>query len=80
MTSKYKINKKDIEQTPNLWDAEAETLIALLAKRISKIRQLDMFYVCKELNYKYLRKRIKGKFKNYAATQLQRVILKDIGY
>ncbi len=74
-------NKKDL---PNLWDAQAETLIALLAKRLSDIRQVNDVEVVRDLNYEYLRKRSisdkVGMIKNYGPTRLQRTILDEEGY
>jgi len=69
-------NTKDI---PNLWDAEAEALIALLAKNLEK-RGFKKEDVVRDLNFKYLRKRKTQNKKNYGKTLLQDVIINNRGY
>jgi hypothetical protein len=56
-----------------LWDAEAEVLIALLVKRLHTLdKRIDMPKTTRDLNYKFLRKKLTTTPKNCTATALQR--------
>ena len=68
----YKITKKDSEQQFFLWDAEAELLIALLAKRLSLIRNFKTFKIINDLNFNYLRKTKSTNKKNYTANYFKK--------
>jgi len=77
-TTRPKKHKKD---HINLWDAEAEALIAILATRIAEIRKLKADRIILNLNYELLRKRKNVKNKNnYGPTPYQRAILNQKGY
>jgi len=76
----YKVNKKDGKSSPNVWNAQAESLIAHLAVILEKERGLKKEKVVNDLNYKYLKKRVIGNKQNYIATRLQRSILNNEGY
>lgn len=77
------MNIKSKVEEPNLWNAEAEALIALLSNIVSQIRPelgKDNKQICRQLNYELLRKRDAKNDKNYGPTGLQRVILNKTGY
>lgn len=77
----YKISKSDSAHSYNLWDIEAEVLIAFLAVRLAKIRDLDAMTIVNALNFQYLRKKVKNnEMSHYAATKLQRDIINGGGY
>lgn len=76
----YKVVTKDSNQRPNLWKADAEALIALLALRIAEYKEINPTKIVNKLNYDYLRKRKKTKYNNCSATLLQRAILEQRGY
>lgn len=77
----YKVIKNDKQYRPNLWKANIEALIALLALEISNEKpQFKPENIVRELNYKYLRKKKKTLLKNCSATMLQRNIINKTGY
>lgn len=76
----FKVNAPDTKQRLNLWDAQAEALIALLAIRLEEIRGVDSKKSTHDLNFKYLRKRLLSNKKNYTATPFQRSLLEQRGY
>ena len=61
----------------NCWDAESESLIALLAIRLSIKRGFNKMKITKELNKQYLRK---TNSENVGPTPFQRTILNQEGY
>ncbi len=76
----YKITADNKNTLPCLWDSQSEALIALLASRLSEIRELDAFKIVNDLNYNYLRKKKSLKKNNYTATKFQRIIILKEGY
>jgi len=79
----YHINSENVNSNKEkdfLWDKESECLVAILAKRIEKVRNIKAEKVCKEINYMFLRKRSIGKKQNYGATQNQKDIINNKGY
>ena len=76
----YKIRTADKLNQPCMWNARAETLIALFAVQLCKVRKVEVNDVVTKLNYDYLRKKPSDNFSNYSPTRLQRAILNDEGY
>lgn len=74
----YKITNND--KSTCLWDCQAETLIAILAVRLKKIRDVEALQVINELNFMWLRKRDCSDKTKYTATKLQRDIVNEVGY
>lgn len=74
----YSIKSKTDITSTNLWDAEAEALVAVLAKKLED-RGFKATDVVRELNYLFLRKRKTGNKKNYGATAMQMNIIKNRG-
>lgn len=75
-----KIITKDKKNQQCLWNSELEAYVAFLSVKLEKERGLDKFKICRELNFKYLKKRPATKIKNCSPTRFQRTILNDEGY
>jgi len=61
-----------------IWDAEAEALAAMFAKRVAEIRpQHKALKICQQLNGQFLKKTPSD---HYGATQHQRSIINSEGY
>lgn len=77
----YLVTAENKDDKINLWDIEAEAMIALLSIKISNIRQnKDKYEICNELNFLYLRKKPSTKKSSCTPTLFQRKILNQGGY
>ena len=71
----YKITKESYKSKNYVWDAEAEALIGMLAKRLTEIRSKLIFSkICVEIHDKYLKKTEKGK--TNSPTAMERIFNK----